>query len=196
MQWRMNENSLFAVLLRSSWWVSFGIAAALTAVAVALLSEPYRIFGAVTGLPFFVIGCIAAWRQFRAPSTARIESTLAAVRAMSWPEFARAIETAYRRDGYDVTTIGGAAADFSITKERRVALVSCKRWKAARTGIEPLQVLHAAKETHGAQACIYVAAGEFTANASAFAGKHAIGLVGGPELARLLPGAGRGRTAA
>jgi len=193
MKWQMNENSLFAILLRSSWWVSFAIAAALTAVAVALLPEPYRIFGAVTGLPFFVIGCIAAWRQFQAPSRARIESTLAAVRAMSWVEFSRAIEAAYRGDGYAVTAVSAAAADFEIRKEWRSALVSCKRWKAARTGIEPLQDLHAAKEARKAQECIYVATGEFTDNARAFAGKHAIRLMGGPELARLLPGAGRGK---
>jgi len=193
MKWQMNENSLFAILLRSSWWVSFAIAAALTAVAVALLPEPYRLFGAVTGLPFFVIGCIAAWRQFQAPSMARIESTLAAVRAMSWVEFSRAIEAAYRGDGYAVTAVSAAAADFEIRKEWRIALVSCKRWKAARTGVEPLQDLHAAKEARNAQECIYVATGELTDNARAFAVKHAIRLVGGPELARLLPGPGRGK---
>ncbi|MDH5246086.1 MAG: restriction endonuclease, partial [Betaproteobacteria bacterium] len=109
MKWRMHENSLFAVLLRSAWWISFAIAVALAAVAIALLPEQYRIFGAVSGLPFFVIGCIAAWRQFQAPSTARIESTLAAVRAMSWVEFSRAIEAAYRRDGYDVTAVSADA---------------------------------------------------------------------------------------
>ena len=192
MQWRMNENSLFAVLLRSSWWISFAIAAALTAIAIALLPEPYRVFGAVTGLPFLVIGCIAAWKQFQAPSTARIESTLAAVRAMSWVEFSRAIEAAYRQDGYDVTAVNATAADFKIRKEWRIALVGCKRWKAARTGIEPLQDLHAAKEAHDAQECIYVTTGECTDNARTFAAKHAITLVGGPELARLLPGAGSG----
>ena len=193
MKWRMHENSLFAVLLRSAWWISFAIAVALAAVAIALLPEQYRIFGAVSGLPFFVIGCIAAWRQFQAPSTARIESTLAAVRAMSWVEFSRAIEAAYRRDGYDVTTVSAAAADFRIRKEWRIALVSCKRWKAARVGIEPLQGLHAAREAHDAQECIYVATGELTDNARAFAGKHAIRLVGGPELARLMPDIGRGK---
>jgi len=74
-----------------------------------------------------------------------------------------------------------------------MALVSCKRWKAARTGVEPLQDLHAAKEAHDAQECIYVTTGELTDNARAFAGKHAIRLVGGSELARLLPDAGRGK---
>ena len=30
MQLKMSENSLFAVLLRSPWWISFGIAIAVT----------------------------------------------------------------------------------------------------------------------------------------------------------------------
>ena len=43
------------------------------------------------------------------------------------------------------------------------------------------------KQARDAHECIYVAAGEITDNARAFAAKHAIKLVGGPELARLLP---------
>jgi len=195
MNWQMNEKSLFAILLRSAWWISFALAGAVTAVAVALLPEAYRMVGAVTGLPFLVIGCIAAWKQLQAPSTARIDSTLAAVRAMSWAEFSRAIEAAYRREGYGVSAIGGTAANFEITREGRTALVSCKRWKAAHTGVEALQDLHAVKEARGAHECIYIAAGDITDNARAFAVKHGIKLVGGPELARLLPGEGRGRKA-
>jgi restriction system protein len=186
----MNENSLFAILLRSSWWISFAIAGAVTAVAIALLPEAYRIFGTVTGLPFLVIGCIAAWKQFQAPSIARIDNTLAAVRAMSWVEFSRVIEAAYRRQGYGVSAVSGTAATFEITKEGRTALVSCKRWKVAHTGVESLHDLYVMKETRNAHECIYVAAGEITDNARAFAIKHAIKLVGGPELARLLPGEG------
>ncbi len=192
MKWQMNENSLFAVLLRSSWWISFAIAAALSALAITLLPEKYRMFGIVTGGPFLVIGCIAAWKQLRAPSSGRIEKTLAAVGAMSWIDFARAIEMAYRREGFEVSAVSGGAADFEIKKEWRTALVSCKRWKVARTGVEPLRDLHAAKEAREAQDCIYVAIGEVSDNAREFAVKHAIKLVGGPELARLLPAAGRG----
>ncbi len=193
MKWKMNENSLFAILLRSSWWISFAIAGAVAAVAIALLPEDYRIFGTLSGLPFLVIGCIAAWRRLQAPSRNRIETTLAAVRAMSWAEFSRAIEAAYRQQGYEVRAVSGAAANFEITKAGRTALVSCKRWKVAQTGVEALQDLHAMKEARSAQECIYVAAGEITHNARAFAIKHAIKLVGGPELAQLLPGEGRGR---
>ena len=195
MKWKMSENSLFAILLRSSWWISFAIAGAVTAIAIALLPEAYRIFGTFSGLPFLVIGCIAAWKQFQAPSMARIDNTLAAVRAMSSVEFLRAIEAAYRRQGYGVSAVGGTAASFEITKEGRTALVSCKRWKAAHTGVEALQDLHAMKEARNAHECIYVAAGEITDNARAFAVKNAIKLIGGPELAQLLPREGRSRKA-
>ena len=195
MNWKLNEKSLFAILLRSSWWISVAIAGAITAIAVALLPEAYRAFGAVSGLPFVVIGCIAAWKQWQAPSSARIERTLAAVRAMSWAEFSRAIEAAYRRQGYGVNPVGGGAADFEITKDGRKALVHCKRWKAARTGIEGLSDLHAMKEARDAHDCIYVTIGEVTDHARAFAARHAIRLVGGPELVPLLPEEGRGRKA-
>ncbi len=138
-----------------------------------------------------MIGCIAGWKQLRAPSRSRIERTLENVRAMSWIDFARALETAYRADGYEVSAISAPAADFTIRKEWRTALVSCKRWKAARTGVEPLRELHAAKDDHAAHECIYIAIGEVSDNARAFAVKHAIRLVGGAELAQLLPSAGR-----
>ena len=193
MNWTMSENSLFAILLRSSWWISFAIAGTVTAVAIALLPEAHKILGTVTGLPFVAIGCIAAWKSFRAPSRVRIENTLAKVRAMSWSEFSRAVEAAYRREGYGVRAVSGAAADFEITREGRTALVNCKRWKAAQTGVEALNDLHALKESRNAHQCIYMAAGEITDNARAFAIKHAIKLVGGAELAQLLPGDGRSK---
>ena len=195
MNWKLSDKSLFAILLRSSWWISFVIAGAVTAVALALLPEAHRAVGAVAGFPFLVTGCIAGWRQLQSPSRARIDSTLAAVRAMSWVEFSRAIEAAYRRQGYGVSRVTGAAANFEITKDGRTALVSCKRWKAAHAGVEALVDLHAMKEARDAHDCIYVAAGEITDNARTFATEHAITLVGGPELARLLPRDG-GRNAA
>ena len=191
MNWKLNDNSLFAILLRSPWWMSIAIGGVLGAIAVAFLPEPYRVVGAITGLPFFVIGGIAGWRQLQLPSTSRIESTVSAVRAMSWPEFSRTIEDAYRSQGYRVSAIDGGGADFEISKEGRTALVHCKRWKVARTGIEPLSELHASKEARNAHECIYVAAGDISDNARAFAARHRIKLVGAAELAKLVP-SGRG----
>jgi restriction system protein len=91
------------------------------------------------GAPFALIGCMAAWRQWKAPSNARIEKTSAAVKAMAWNDFARALQDAYRRDGYEVQPVSVAGADFEIRKEWRRGLVSAKRFKVARTGIEPLR---------------------------------------------------------
>lgn len=193
MNWKMNQNSLFATLLRSPWWMSFAIAGVLGAFAIAMLPEKFRFAGSIAGLPFLVIGCIAAWRQFRSPSAARIDRTVAAVRAMSWVDFSRAIEAAFKRQGYEISAIAGSAANFEIKKEGRTALVSCKRWKVAQTGAEALQDLHAMKQARDVHSCVYVTAGELTDNARVFAAKQGIELIRGPELARLLPYEGRRR---
>ncbi|MBN8509743.1 MAG: restriction endonuclease, partial [Burkholderiales bacterium] len=69
MKLRMAENSLFAILLRSPWWVSLAIAAALALLARLLLPERFVAVGAFgAGFPFVVIAAIAAWRRLRAPS--------------------------------------------------------------------------------------------------------------------------------
>jgi restriction system protein len=107
---------------------------------------------------------------------------------MQWGDFSAAIEDAFRRDGYAVSRLNGAAADFEMTKAGRVSLVSCKRWKVARTGIEPLRELDAARRAREAHECVYVAAGEVTDNARAFAAQKNIRLAQGAELARLLRG--------
>ena len=188
MKFQMARNSLFAILLRSPWWISIAAAAGIFAAARLVLPEIYAFFVA---LPFAVIGAYALWQQRRAPSAARVAGTLKALRAMSWDEFSGAIEDAFRRDGYVVNRFGGAEADFKLTKAGRISLVGCKRWKVARTGIEPLRELHAAGRARDAHECIYVAAGEITDNARAFAAGKNIRLLHGAELVKLLPGTKR-----
>ena len=41
-----------------------------------LLPSEYFIYGALGGFPIFVVGCIAAWRQLRAPSAAKVQTML------------------------------------------------------------------------------------------------------------------------
>jgi restriction system protein len=188
MKFRMHENSLFAVLLRSPWWISIAIAAGIAVVASFFLPVAYAV---IAGLPFLVIGAIAGWRQLRAPSPARIGRTLEAVRAMSWGDFAGVMEDAFRRDGYTVSRLNGAAADFEMTKGGRTALAACKRWKVARTGVEPLRDLDAARRERDAQECIYVAVGEISDTAQAFALEKKIRIMRVAELAKLLPRLGR-----
>ena len=148
------------------------------------IPEPYAVFIA---LPFIVIGCVAGWRQLRAPSAERTAGTLESLRTLSWDEFSGALENAFRRDGYDVSRPGIAGADLELTKSGRVSLVGCKRWKVARTGVEPLRELDAVRQAREAHECIYVAAGEITDPARAFAAEKRIRLLHDAELASLLP---------
>ena len=193
MKLEMAKDSLFAILLRKPWWISIGIAAGIALVARAMLPEQYAIGGALGGIPFIVIGVIGAWRQLRAPSAARLTSTLEAVGAMSWREFSSALEEAFRRDGHVVTPIALPQADFEIVKAGRTSLVSCKRWKAANTGIEPLRELHLASERRAAQESVYVAVGGITDNARRFAAENRIRIIEGAGLAQMLTGAGRAK---
>jgi restriction system protein len=187
MKLRVHENSLFAVLWRSPWWVSGAIAAALFAAAKMLVPEPYAGYVFFVALPFAVIALVAAWKQLRQPSAGRVAENLEALRAMNWDDFSAAVEEAFRRDGYAVTRLAGAGADFELAKAGRVTLVGAKRWKAARTGVEPLRDLYAAAHSREAEECIYVAAGEVSDTARTFAADKNIRLVHAAELAKLLP---------
>lgn len=186
MKLRPAENSLFAILWRSSWWISGAIALGVMALAKVFLPEPYVPYGLFSALPFAAIALAAAWKQLRQPSAARIAKALDALRAMSAEEFLAAVADAYRRQGYEVTRLAGAGADFELTRAGRIALVGAKRWKAARTGVEPLRELRAAARAREAQECIYLAAGEISDQAQAYASGEQVRLVRGAELAMLL----------
>ena len=60
----MAENSVFAILLRSSWWISVVVGAIIVVLCLALLPKDIRFVGAAGSLPFFVIGALAAKRQW------------------------------------------------------------------------------------------------------------------------------------
>jgi restriction system protein len=176
---KLNQNSLFAVLLRSPWWMSLGLAAGVFFVA-RLFVPPF--YAAFVPLPFFVIAGVVIWRQLQRPSARKVAARLDALRALPREEFAAALEQGFRRQGYGVTRIGN---DLQLTRSGRVSLVDCKRWKATRTGVEPLREFHAAGRKSEAGELIYVAVGEVTDNARAFAREKNIRLIGDAELAEL-----------
>ena len=186
MKFKMAQNSLFAVLLRSPWWVSVAVAGLTGGVAAALLPAAYVPYGVFGAAPFVVTAVISGWRQLRAPSDTRIQATLVAVATLPWPAFADAIEQAWRRDGHAVERLSRRDADFELSKAGRICIVSCKRWKAARTGIEPLRELRAAQLAREAPESIYVTIGEMSDNARQFAKDKGIRVLQGIELAQLL----------
>ena len=178
-----SKESLFAILSRQPWWVSVAVAAGL--FGLAQLALPMMIAGAIA-IPFLGIAGYAGWRQLREPKAADLDALLEHVRAMSWEGFASVMREALRRDGYRVEDIDQDPVDFKVDKSSRIAIVSCKRWKAAQSGIGPLRDLFEAKERHDAGDCIYVTTGDFTTNARDFARQKSIRLIEGRALAKLL----------
>ncbi|MBX3662818.1 MAG: restriction endonuclease [Burkholderiales bacterium] len=184
MKWKIPENSIFAMLLRQSWWVSALAALATFVVVQNFVPWGYALFAT---LPFTVITLMVAWKQLFGPTGARVEKALEKTRSLSWEDFAQALERGYRAEGYTVQRVDGAA-DFELQKLGYLTLVSARRWKAARTGVDPLRELAAAGEKREARECHYAVAGELTDQARAFARKKGVKLVEGAELARLVRG--------
>jgi restriction system protein len=182
MKWAFPENSLFAILLRSPWWASALLAAGSFGLLRLLIPEGMALFAA---LPFAAIAIYGAVRQLRRPGAKRIAKTLERARGLSGDDFYSALDKGFRREGYAVSRMEGGAG-LVLRREGLVTLVACQRWKAMRTGVEPLREFDAATREHGAVGRMYVAAGEVTDNARAFAEERNIRLVREEELARLL----------
>ena len=186
MKLKMAKNSLFAILLRSPWWISISVVAVFALASRALLPPQYVVFGLMGALPFVVIGCVAAYRQLRAPSTKAIEQTLGAVAAMSWRDFRHTLEQAYRRLGYEVGPSTANAADLALTKDAQTTLVSARKWKAGSHGVEPLRALGNARRSLDASGCVYVTLADLNDLTRRFAEQNGIELLSGAELVRLL----------
>ena len=182
MKWQLPNNSLFAILARQPWWVSAMIAVGSFAGLRLLIPEGMALFAA---MPFAGIAIYALVQQLRRPGAKRVAKTLERARGLSGEGFVSALETGFKREGYDVTRMDGAA-ELVLRREGLVTLVACKRWKAMRAGIEPLREFDAATREHGPVGRIYIAAGEVTENALVFAKEKNIRLVQEEELARLL----------
>ena len=188
MKFKMAPNSLFAVLLRSPWWISLAIGVVLGGVAMALLPVAYRVVGAVSGFPFLVIAAMAAWRGRDKPSPALIERSANTLGAMAWPAFAKALEAAFQRDGFAVQRVEGKAYDFDIERAGRRMLVSARRWKSAHQGLEPLRALQLARESSEAPDALLIALGELSAPARQLAAAERVAVWQAAELAQKLRG--------
>jgi restriction system protein len=186
MKLKMAKNSLFAILLRSPWWVSMLIVAVISLLSGALLPAAYVPFGVMGAFPFLVIGIMAAWRQMRAPNPVQVEAALLRAGTLSWRDFAALLEATYVRQGYTVTRLNSTAADFSLSKDGQTQLVSAKRWKAATHGVEVLRDLVALRDAREAQQCTYISLNPLTDNARRFAQAQGVHLTTDLELAGLV----------
>lgn len=188
MKFKMSEKSLFAVLLRSPWWVSFVLVAVVALVAGAFLPKEYVGAGMLGGFPFFVIGCMAWWRQRNLPSPALTEKVLQSISSMGWRDFSALLETAFTRQGYAVTPLQGAA-DMQLEKKGVLTVVSAKRWKAAALGIDPLRELVATRDQLQASNSVCITLGQVSAKAREYAAQNRITLISDADLVQLTAGA-------
>lgn len=186
MKFQMAPNSLFAILLRSRWWVSFALAALLALLAAALLPPAYKLVGALASLPFWALGCVALMRQLSGVSPAQMQQLLDQAAQDSWPVFAGRLEAAWQAEGYSVERVQQPSADFLLRRAGQVTLVQAKRWKAAHHGVEPLRELDKARQSQQADSAAYLAIAPIQEKAQAFADQQRIAVLQGLDLAGLL----------
>lgn len=188
MRFQPAPNSIFAVLLRSPWWYALVVALLLGGGLAAAMPEGWRVLGGLSSFPFVVIAVIAFVRQRGQPSTAQVERARTALAAMAWPEFAALLEQGFVRDGNRVERLAGDACDFEIERQGRRMVVSARRWKSARTGLETLRALQAVREQRGAPDALCIALGELTEQAAPYAAQQRIAVWQAGELAQGLRG--------
>lgn len=186
MKFKIPPNSLFAILLRSSWWISFAIAGVIITICLALLPKDIKIVSAMGCLPFIVTGLVALKRQWREPSAARTEQLLADAAALGSREFGQRLAAAWRAEGYDVQPLSQSAADWAITRQGVTTWILTKRYKAGTHGIEPLRALHQAAQAANASSTYVLLQGTLSEQAEQFARQHGVVLLQDKALAMLL----------
>lgn len=169
MKFKMAENSIFAILLRNPWWISFLIVAAFSLLCFALLPRHLVVYGIMGTFPFIITGAVALKRQWGKPSPAKLQAELDRLSTLSWRDFSAELEAKFVKQGFEVTRLNTGAADFKLEKGGHVTLVSAKRYKAATHGVEALQALVTQQEAKGADKAMYVCLSPVTAQAAKFA---------------------------
>ena len=182
MTWKMSDRALFAVLLRSPWWVSFVLVAIISVASLALLPDDYKLVGALCSLPFAVVGSLAAWRQRNQLSPAQADALQHALAAMHWREFSALLCQAFERQGYSVTVLNHDTADFLLTRQGQTTLVCAKRWKAAAWGVDSLKVLLSEREAQEASHLICVSLQPMPSPLKSLATQHSVTWLVGQNL--------------
>ena len=182
MKWKMSDRSMFAVLLRSPWWVSFVVVAAISLASSALLPNEYKLVGALCSFPFAVIGVMAAWRQRSHLSPAQASALQSDLAKMHWREFSPLLSQAFVRQGYTVTALTNGAGDFILTHQGQTTLVCAKRWKAAAWGIDNLQTLLTESKSHSTSQLMCVSLQAIPNTLKSFATQHRVTWLTGQSL--------------
>ena len=178
----MAQETLFSILARQPWWVTLLVGFGVFALARQVF-EPIAPFMA---LPFVVLAIYIGYKQWRGGSHVDAGERLTALRAMAWDEFSGVVTEAYRREGYAVALSTAAGYDFTLTKNGRLTLLQCRRWKVNQVGAGPVRELASAVDGGDAYNGICIAGGDFSAPARELAKHEPVTLVSGGELVDLV----------
>jgi restriction system protein len=122
--------------------------------------------------------------------TAAAADDLLAISGLAQTEVERVVTDAYRRRGYQVVALAasGAAPDAGLllTKAMQRLLLQCKYWNSRKIAEMPVRELYGMMAAHNANAGMLITSGNFTLEASRFAGYGSIQLIDGPRLLALL----------
>jgi len=188
MAFKMAKGSLFAILLRSTWWYSVVIGLIIFAACLAITDAKYLILSFTAGLPFFAIGSYAGFKQFQQPSTKQVLKVTEQAKKIQAAGVAQKIAANYIKRGYAANTFKGNGADLELVRGHQKLLICSKRFKAANTGIAPLKTLVAEGNKIDATGYLYVALGEVTDTARDYAQQNSIELVEASRLATFFSG--------
>ena len=189
MKFKISDKSLFAVLLRSPWWYSWALAAAVVVVSRALLSAELWAFGAMGAFPFVVIGGIALVRQRNQMSPNKVSTTLEQLGQLSWKDFSAQLEARLQSQGYRISTQApGPGADYVLTRQGRISVLCAKRWKAAQVSEADVQALRASMDVHDAREGLYLSLGKANQKAQEFAALNRIAILNNAPLAEFVAG--------
>lgn len=150
---------------------------------------------AVELAPWGSIVVVFCWvfAQFKIINRRRLldgQGDLSKIRDLSWREFEQLVGEAYRRQGYDVSEVGGGGADEGVDlilrRDGQTTLVQCKQWRSWTVGVKVVRELYGVMTRKRAGRGILVTCGRFTRDATEFAEGEPIDLVDGQALWRLV----------
>jgi restriction endonuclease Mrr len=122
--------------------------------------------------------------------TAAAADDLLAISGLAQAEVERVVADAYRRRGYQVVALAAAGAEpdagLLLTKATQRLLLQCKYWNTRKIAEMPVRELYGMMAAHNANAGMLITSGNFTLEASRFAGYGSIQLIDGPRLLALL----------
>lgn len=185
---KMAKGSLFAYLLRSPWWYSAIIGSVVVAISLAITEGQYIALSVAGALPFWGIGGYSAYKQSQRPSAKRVSEVTELAKTLGPAGITQKIVDHYTSNQFQIQSLKARNSETFLLRGHRKLLLNTKRFKAAKTGVEPLKVLVATGEKSAATGYLYVALGEVTDTARAYAQQNRIEIIDASRLAALFDG--------